>query len=209
MSLSEIVNYTMIDHFLVAGSQVASKLIETLAVLVKSEFDINDSEIKNIYKALLNKGIEINMDAHQKHKFKGGAKDFFKNSIGRLQAYMKEVDDTYQVPKAESGGCYLTTACVEQRGLPDDCDELTTLRLFRDGYMRTQPGGEEDILEYYEKAPKIVDVISKQNNKSEVYDYIYSDVIVPCVEYIKNGENEEAYEIYRSMVKELETKYLS
>ena len=134
---------------------------------------------------------------------------FVEKNIKALEGMIKQSDASYVSPKVKNAGCYLTTACVEQRGLPDDCDELTTLRLFRDGYMKAQPGGKEDILEYYEKAPKIVEIIGEQKNKSEIYDHIYNDVIVPCVKYIKNGENEAAYEKYRAMVKHLETEYLN
>ena len=59
----------------------------------------------------------------------------------------------------DSGGCFLTSACTEARGLPDDCHELTVLRSFRDGYLRSQPEGEAEIAEYYAVAPKIVDAI--------------------------------------------------
>ena len=45
-----------------------------------------------------------------------------------------------------SGGCYLTTACVVAKNLPDDCEELTALRNFRDTYLRNHENGEEDIL---------------------------------------------------------------
>ena len=48
----------------------------------------------------------------------------------------------------DSGGCFLTSACTEARGLPDDCHELTVLRSFRDGYLRSQPEGEAEIAEY-------------------------------------------------------------
>ena len=48
----------------------------------------------------------------------------------------------------DSGGCFLTSACTEARGLPDDCHELTVLRAFRDGYLRSQPEGEAEIAEY-------------------------------------------------------------
>ena len=53
-----------------------------------------------------------------------------------------------------SSGCYITSACVRARGLPDDCLEMETLRAFRDGYLASQPGGREDIEEYYAKAPQ-------------------------------------------------------
>lgn len=50
----------------------------------------------------------------------------------------------------DSGGCYLTTACVEAKGLPDDCEELTILRDFRDHWLKKQPGGAEEIAEYHQ-----------------------------------------------------------
>ena len=34
-----------------------------------------------------------------------------------------------------SGGCYLTSACMYSKGLPDDCYELETLRNFRDTWL--------------------------------------------------------------------------
>ena len=106
-----------------------------------------------------------------------------------------------------SGGCYLTTACVDYKGLSDDCIELTTLRGFRDDYMAETEKGKEDISEYYRTAPAIVESINKSGQANEVYEQLYSDVIVPCVELIQDGKNEEAYEKYRDMVKSLEKQY--
>ena len=65
--------------------------------------------------------------------------------------------------------CYLTTACVNTKNLPDDCMELTVLRSFRDGYLVNQPGGKGEVQEYYRTAPKIVEVIDRQNNRDEIY----------------------------------------
>ena len=55
-----------------------------------------------------------------------------------------------------SSGCYLTSACVEAMQKSDDCFELTTLRRFRDEWLANQPGGKEEIEEYYRIAPEIV-----------------------------------------------------
>lgn len=46
--------------------------------------------------------------------------------------------------ESDNGGCYLTTACVAARGLPDTCTELQTLRAFRDGVLARQPGGQQE-----------------------------------------------------------------
>ena len=53
----------------------------------------------------------------------------------------------------DNSGCYLTSACIAARGLPDDCEELMTLRIFRDKWLKLQPGGIEEIAEYYSTAP--------------------------------------------------------
>lgn len=108
---------------------------------------------------------------------------------------------------SNSGGCYLTSACTEARNLPDDCRELTVLRKFRDTYMKKQPGGEADIAEYYERAPKIVEQIDARENKQEIYENIFSAVIRPCVDLIEKGKNEDAYRMYKDMVIKLEHQF--
>lgn len=113
----------------------------------------------------------------------------------------------YNDRSSSSGGCYLTTACVECKGLADDCYELTTLRQFRDGYLAEQDGGKEEIQEYYKTAPHIVCRIDASEDAKAVYEDIYSNVIEPCVEFISEGNNEEAHRLYKKMVDELKEKY--
>lgn len=67
-----------------------------------------------------------------------------------------------------SGGCFLTTACTEAKGLPDNCIELETLRHFRDNYMMNTPDGKADIAHYYKMAPSIVNAI---NNSPDAKKY--------------------------------------
>ena len=62
---------------------------------------------------------------------------------------------------SSSSGCYLTSACTQARGLPDDCEELTVLRAFRDTYVRALPTGEADVRRYYATAPQIVNAIHR------------------------------------------------
>lgn len=107
-----------------------------------------------------------------------------------------------------SGGCFLTSACTEARGLPDDCEELTTLRAFRDGYMKSLPHGQADICEYYHIAPAIVDKIQSLPNAKEIFDSIYTELVLPCVELIHAGKNEEAYTKYYNYAKCLQKEFL-
>ena len=109
---------------------------------------------------------------------------------------------------SSGGGCYLTTACVEYKGFADDCYELTTLRNFRDAYLKEQAGGKEEVEDYYENAPRIVRKIDSNEGAAEVYEGIFESVIKPCVKYIEEGKNEEAHNLYKEMVNRLKQLYL-
>ena len=51
-------------------------------------------------------------------------------------------------PGGKHKGCFLTTAVCEYLGKADDCEELTTLRAYRDEWLAKQSGGVELIEEY-------------------------------------------------------------
>ena len=108
----------------------------------------------------------------------------------------------------DNGACYLTTACVRAKRLPDDCDELQTLRGFRDGYLRGRKDGSHDIETYYAVAPRIVAAINAQPEAEETWRSIYSRLVAPCVRLIKDGQNEQAYILYRDYSLGLKEKYL-
>lgn len=99
--------------------------------------------------------------------------------------------------------CYITTAVCESLGKEDDCEELSLLRSFRDGYMMTVPGGEEMVREYYDTAPRIVNVINALSDSEPVYRELYAEYIKPCIEMIKQGRLYDCMRHYRAMVREL------
>lgn len=112
----------------------------------------------------------------------------------------------FEVDEGNSG-CYLTTACVKSKGLSDDCIELSTLRKFRDEYILNLENGEKDIKEYYDTAPYIVSAINSSDNCNDVYNKLYSEIILPCIDLINNKNYKEAYIKYKNMVRLLEKKY--
>lgn len=109
---------------------------------------------------------------------------------------------------SSSGGCYLTSACVNAKNLPDNCDELTTLRDFRDNWLKAQPCGACEVADYYEFAPKIVDAINALPNAQQIWEALYNELILPCVEMIKGGKMEEAHKAYRSAALKLKSEYV-
>ena len=100
--------------------------------------------------------------------------------------------------------CYLTTACMRHKleCFDDNCEELTILRWFRDNFV-----SKEDIDHYYKTAPIIVEAINEELDNNEIYNYIYENVVIACVNAIKKGDYEFAYERYKSSILALEEQF--
>lgn len=109
------------------------------------------------------------------------------------------------LPKIETDEiCFLTTACVEYFKKPDDCYELTTLRRYRDEFLKSTSSGQQLVNEYYLIAPKIVKKINDSENRDEYYQYIFS-IVNKCVKLIENNEYEKTKDEYMNMVLKLKT----
>lgn len=119
-----------------------------------------------------------------------------------------DYDDCPIYKGQETSGCFLTSACVEARNLPDDCHELTVLRNFRDEYLKRIPGGLCEIADYYFVAPQIVSAIKQRDDAMAIFDNIYDMVVKPCVDFIEQGENEKAHQLYKETVLRLKEEYL-
>jgi len=108
--------------------------------------------------------------------------------------------------KARSKGCLLTTVCVQDRGLPDDCDELVVQRQLRDAYVAGLPGGRELIEEYYRTAPLIVAAMECDPRRSEIVGRVY-DVVTQCVYLVRAGQQPKALDQYIELVRGLQQRY--
>lgn len=103
--------------------------------------------------------------------------------------------------------CFLTTACCEAYGKPDDCYELETLRAFRNGWLRFQPGGAAAIATYGVVAPKICAALARDPRRDRQLARIYWGTIVPCLALIRLGLRRPAYALYRRLVTRLMERY--
>jgi hypothetical protein len=121
-----------------------------------------------------------------------------KNTIRKRKGYDKP---------EKSDGCYITTACIKSKGLPDDCHELQVLRNFRDTYVASREEGTRLISEYYNTAPLIVQQINGQDNANEIYSELYNN-IQKAVSLIERKMYSAAFELYCSLVYVLKKDYL-
>jgi hypothetical protein len=106
--------------------------------------------------------------------------------------------------------CFIATACAEARGLPDDCYELSLLRIFREEYVAKLPDGEAVLAEYREKAPKVVSAIKAlgEERAGEIWEHLYERGVSRAVELILSGMWDEAFGVYEAMCHEMEERFL-
>lgn len=109
---------------------------------------------------------------------------------------------------SSGGGCFITTACVEAHGLPDNCKELQILRQYRDELVKQDEKFREKVLEYYRKAPLIIQKIDKSDEKNIIYDDLYDNMICPCVKYLEEKKFDLAKTVYLNYYEALVQKYL-
>ena len=105
------------------------------------------------------------------------------------------VEDDGDAPYRRSP-CFLTTATCEAMGLPDDCEELTLLRRFRDEAMLRTNDGRRDVERYYSVAPSVVDAIDRRTDRMEFYRRLYQTRIRSAADAVRAGRFEEARAIY-------------
>lgn len=106
-----------------------------------------------------------------------------------------------------SGGCYMTTACCEFYGLPDNCRELSAMRKLRDEYIQHQEGGQDIISDYYATAPKVISNLDKETDKIKWMEYIYQ-VVQRCADLIEKKEFKKALESYQAMVNRMKEHFM-
>jgi hypothetical protein len=151
----------------------------------------------------------LKIDSEIRNYAKGKNIDYWK-ALSILKKNEKEFDELRKTAlnKQESKClCFLTTACTKARGLADDCYELTTLRRFRDVYMRSLPEGPALVAEYYDIAPRIVDAIEQQPNAPAILDDLYQRILV-SVYLIESNRLSQAMHSYRDMVLDLKGRFL-
>ena len=103
--------------------------------------------------------------------------------------------------------CFITTATCRYDGKPDDCEELTAFRRFRDGWL-TEHDGREDIETYYEIAPAIVTMIDYCDDPEQRYGEIKRTWLQPCMTALRENRPEDCRRIYTDMVNTLQSRYL-
>ncbi|MCB0536337.1 MAG: hypothetical protein KDE33_02305 [Bacteroidetes bacterium] len=114
---------------------------------------------------------------------------------------------TYKSLAGDDEECFITTACVTEKGKADDCYELNTLRALRENYMRKNTQGKALLEEYEWLGPAVVSAVGECENRAEIYDYLYKNMIMPSVEMIEQGQYSDAVKWYKGFTLQLKKNF--
>jgi hypothetical protein len=102
--------------------------------------------------------------------------------------------------------CFLTAACCEAVGVPDDCFELTVLRRYRDQVLSRMPQGPREIADYYVIAPAILSSIRRNRSERELLRLYFSHIL-PCAVLAWLGARSLPRVLYTDMVTRLTRRH--
>lgn len=119
--------------------------------------------------------------------------------------YAPRVVETPRVK--ESSGCFITSAVCTALNKPDDCEELTALRAYRDQSKEADPAIASLIAEYYRVAPLIVSIIDKDEHAASIYQNLWDSDISVTYHLVKEGKYREATLRYIDMTIRLCNQY--
>ncbi len=122
----------------------------------------------------------------------------------KITSFTGTLIDSFTATK--TGGCYLTSATVQYKGLLDDGPELTAMRTLREHY-RGDVYYDNLIVEYYQNAGAIIQGIDNSVDPSVDYEFIYQSVL-KVKDYVDQSMWEEAKEEYITTYFVLKNKYI-
>lgn len=106
---------------------------------------------------------------------------------------------------SSTDSCYITTMICTVLGMDDCCDELETLRNFRNSVLQKDSKYQELLYEYDLIGPKIAACLKCE--EKDVVRKIFEKFIQPIVQLIKSYRNDEAIQKYSFMTKSLKDCY--
>lgn len=141
---------------------------------------------------------------NQDHDLYHAAEEKFQEAAARERRAQQRAERT----KPHKSDCYVTTACVELQGKPDDCYELTLLRRFRDEFVAVADGGPSEIAYYYRTAPQVVAAINAHPDRTTLFAGVFESMIRPTIQLIESGNLSDAREHYKTCMLGLTSRFL-
>ncbi len=107
----------------------------------------------------------------------------------------------------DNSSCYITTIVCNILGYCDNCELLTSLRNFRENFLRINPKYHDLLIEYDLIGPQISEELLNLKNNKQYCLGLVKYFLIPCTEAIKSGRFDDAIAIYINMVNSLTEEF--
>lgn len=106
----------------------------------------------------------------------------------------------------DSKCCYITSACLEDLGLPLNSLEMKAMKILTRENILKSFKGKRDYISYGKKAPEIVKAIRSKPESKQIWKQVYQSLndVTSAVAF---GRYEEGYEQYKSLVVRLANQF--
>ncbi len=125
-----------------------------------------------------------------------------KRGIVSNEEVYKKVEGVVSDHYEKKGICFISTACTEAMGLPDNCEELRILRRLREKHLLGTPAGNRILHEYRVLSDVILNWIENQDDKKDLYYDLYHRLVCETIRLIGHGKINEAIYHYETIVRE-------
>ena len=150
------------------------------------------------------KGVEINIgEARRLYQM---AADLGNETAKDSLTKMNKMDEE-QYKSQNDDSCFITTAVCSSLNKPDDCDELMTMRWYRDKLKSEDPDMTELIKEYYRVAPGVVKKIDQESDAPDIYRGLWENSISRIYRSLKQEDYRDATLRYIDMFESLCGKF--
>lgn len=101
----------------------------------------------------------------------------------------------YTAPSGGSdynGDCYSTVALVSVMGFQDNSQQMESLRMLRESFVRSSEQGLDKLQAYRELSADIIAKLNELPNQNEIYEHTYHKIIQPSLQFIESNQPLEA-----------------
>jgi len=125
-------------------------------------------------------------------------------SCGTMNDYNKGNHTKHS--KGGSGGCYVTTSCLDALDLPKDSLEMKAIKVLTIDHILKSLKGKKDYVLYGRRAPRIVEAIESRSDSQNIWRRVYGK-LKEITESVLSEDYEKGYRDYKELVSGLERQY--
>lgn len=156
-----------------------------------------------------------NKETGEKGKGYGWTRDEANRDAFQTLKSADKDDRDYTPGSSGSGGsggggsscCYITTACLDAMGLPQDSLEMKAIKALTKEHILKSFQGKKDYILYGRKAPAIVQAIDARNDSCEIWKRVYSS-LRNITNIVFSGNYQKGHQQYKDLVLGLENEFV-